>query len=156
MKDSITTPLEKDPNLIMTVADQGQGGLEEKTRSNLTTQLSIALTKDSPITTPKRSSKQNPSKTAKDGAMKGCSLFPSEIAQGQDGLTVKAQLNSTTPLPINLTKDNPDPTNTKSQCKQPPPFKTAEDGAGQGRPLVGYTKKLKVSKFYRFYKMAWR
>ncbi|CAJ1929823.1 unnamed protein product [Cylindrotheca closterium] len=89
MKANIINPPEKDPNLITTVADQGQGGLEEKTRSNSTTQLSIALTKDNPaITTPKRSSKQNPSETAEDGAMKGRSLFPSEVAKGQAVTTV--------------------------------------------------------------------
>ncbi|CAJ1964451.1 unnamed protein product [Cylindrotheca closterium] len=80
--------------------------------------------------TPKRSSKRTPSPTAEDGVMKGRSLFSSE--------------------------DNPNPTNTKSQRKQPPPSKTAEDGAVQGRPLVAYTKKLKVSKFHRLYKKAWR
>ncbi|CAJ1958037.1 unnamed protein product, partial [Cylindrotheca closterium] len=157
MKDSIVNPPEKDPNSIMTVADQGQGGLEEKTRSNSTTQSSIALTKDNPaITTPQRRSKRNPSKTAEDGAMKGRSLLPSEVAQGQVGLMAKARSNSTTPLSIDLTKDNPDPTITKSQRKQPPPSKTAEDGAVQGRPLVAYNKKLKVSKFHRLYKKAWR
>ncbi|CAJ1962481.1 unnamed protein product [Cylindrotheca closterium] len=67
MKDNLINPPEKAPNLITTVADQGQGGLEAKTRSNLTTQSSIALTKDNPaITTPKRSSKRHPSETAKD------------------------------------------------------------------------------------------
>ncbi|CAJ1970380.1 unnamed protein product [Cylindrotheca closterium] len=72
MKDNIVNPPEKDPNLIMTVADQGQGGLKAKTRSNLTTQSLIALTKDNPaIMTPKRSSKRHPSETAEDGAMKG-------------------------------------------------------------------------------------
>ncbi|CAJ1962762.1 unnamed protein product [Cylindrotheca closterium] len=157
MKDSITNLPEKDPNSIMTVADQGQGGLEEKTRSNLTTQSSIALTKDNPaITTPKRSSKRTPSPTAEDGAMKGRSLFPSEVAQGQDGPTAKARSDLTTPSSIDLTKDNPNRTTTKSQRKQPPPSKTAEDGAVQGRPLVAYTKKLKVSKFHRLYKKAWR
>ncbi|CAJ1966195.1 unnamed protein product [Cylindrotheca closterium] len=157
MKDSIISPPEKDLNSIMTVADQGQGGLEEKTRSNSTTQLSIALTKDSPaITTPKRISKRNPSKTAEDGAMTGRSLLPSEVAQGQVGLTAKARSNLTTPLLIDLTKDNPDPTNTKSHRKQPPPSKTAKDGAVQGRPLVAYNKNLKVSKFHRLYKKAWR
>ncbi|CAJ1964447.1 unnamed protein product [Cylindrotheca closterium] len=91
MKDSIINPPEKDPNSIMTVADQGQGGLEEKNRSNSTTQSSIALTKDNPaITTPKRRSKRYPSKTAEDGAMKGRSLFPSDVAQGQDGSMAKA------------------------------------------------------------------
>ena len=30
MNDSIANPPEKDPKSIMTVADQGQGGLEEK------------------------------------------------------------------------------------------------------------------------------
>ncbi|CAJ1945464.1 unnamed protein product, partial [Cylindrotheca closterium] len=45
---------------------------------------------------------------------------------------------------------------SKSQRKQPPPSKTAKDGAVQGRPLVAYTKKLKVSKFHRLYKKAWR
>ncbi|CAJ1962225.1 unnamed protein product [Cylindrotheca closterium] len=45
---------------------------------------------------------------------------------------------------------------SKSQRKQPPPSKTAEDGAVQGRPLVAYNKKLKVSKFHRLYKKAWR
>ncbi|CAJ1935350.1 unnamed protein product [Cylindrotheca closterium] len=157
MKDSIINPPEKDPNSIMTVADQGQGGLEEKNRSNSTTQLSIALTKDNPaITTPKRSSKRNPSKTAEDGAMKGRSLFPSEVAQGQDALTANARSNLTTPSFIDLTKDNPDPKNIKSQRKQPPPSKTAEDGAVQGRPFVAYNKNLKVSKFHRLYKKAWR
>ncbi|CAJ1960543.1 unnamed protein product [Cylindrotheca closterium] len=157
MKDSVTNPPEKDPNSIMTVADQGQGGLKEKTRSNSTTQSSIALTKDNPaITTPKRSSKRTPSPTAEDGVMKGRSLFPSEVAQGQDGPTAKARSDLTTPLSIDLTKDNPNRTTTKSQRKQPPPSKTAEDGAVQGRPLVAYTKKLKVSKFHRLYKKAWR
>ncbi|CAJ1928857.1 unnamed protein product [Cylindrotheca closterium] len=95
MKDSITNPPKKDPNSIMTVADQGQGGLEAKTRSNLTTQSSIALTKDNPaITTPKR--------------------------------------------------------------KQPPPSKTAEDGAVQGQSPVAYITKLKVSQFCRLDKTAWR
>ncbi|CAJ1953178.1 unnamed protein product [Cylindrotheca closterium] len=131
MKANIINPPEKDPNLIMTVADQGQGGLEAKTRPNSTTQSSIALTKDNPaITTPKRSSKRYPSETAKDGAMKGCSLFPSEVAQGQDVPT--------------------------SQRKQPPPSKTAEDGTVQGRSLVAYITKLKVSTFHRLYKKAWR
>ncbi|CAJ1962479.1 unnamed protein product [Cylindrotheca closterium] len=157
MKDSIINPPEKDPNSIMTVADQGQRGLEEKNRSNSTTPSSIALTKDNPaITTPKRISKRNPSTTPEDGAMTGDSLFPSEVAQGQVGLSAKAQLNLTTPLLIDLTKDNPDPTNTKSQRKQPPPSKTAEDGTVQGRPLVAYNKNLKVSKFHRLYKKAWR
>ncbi|CAJ1940508.1 unnamed protein product, partial [Cylindrotheca closterium] len=125
MKDSIINPPEKDPNSIMTVADQGQGGLKEKKRSNSTTPLSIALTKDNPaITTPKRISKRNPSKTAEDGAMKGRSLLPSEVAQESTQAT--------------------------------PPSKTAEDGAVQGRPLVAYNKNLKVSKFHRLYKKAWR
>ncbi|CAJ1945801.1 unnamed protein product [Cylindrotheca closterium] len=102
MKDNIVNPPEKDPNLIMTVADQGQGGLEEKTRSNSTTQSSIALTKDNPaITTPKRSRKRNPSETAEDGAMKGRSLFPSGVPQGQD-VTVNTRPNPTTPLSIEL------------------------------------------------------
>ncbi|CAJ1934069.1 unnamed protein product [Cylindrotheca closterium] len=156
MKDSIINPPEKDPNSIMTVADQGQGGLEEKKRSNSTTQLSIALTKDNPaITTPKRISKRNPSTTAEDGAMNGRSRLPSEVAQGQVGLTAKAR-SHTSPSSIDLTKDNPDPTITKSQRKQPLPSKTAEDGAVQGRPLVAYNKNLKVSKFHRLYKKAWR
>ncbi|CAJ1950996.1 unnamed protein product, partial [Cylindrotheca closterium] len=139
MKDSIINPPEKDPNSIMTVADQGQGGLEEKTRSNSTTQLSIALTKDNPaITTPKHISKQNPSKTAEDGAMKGRSLFPSEVAQGQVGLTAKARSN-TSPLLIDLTKDNPDPTITKSQRKQPPlpkPPRMAQCKDGRSLPTT--------------------
>ncbi|CAJ1954956.1 unnamed protein product [Cylindrotheca closterium] len=157
MKDNIVNPPEKDPNLIMTVADQGQGGLKAKTRSNSTTQLSIALTKDNPaITTPKRSSKRNPSETAEDGAMKGRSLFPSAVPQVQD-VTVNTRPNPTTPLSIELTKDNPpDPTTSKSQRKHPPPSKTAEDGAVQGRSLVAYITKLKVSKFHRLYKKAWR
>ncbi|CAJ1944932.1 unnamed protein product, partial [Cylindrotheca closterium] len=156
MKDSIINPPEKDPNSIMTVADQGQGGLEEQTRSNSTTQSSIALTKDNPaITTPKRISKRNPSKTAEDGAMNGRSLLPSEVAQGQVGLTAKAR-SHTSPSLIDLTKDNPDPTITKSQRKQPLPSKTAEDGAVQGRPLVAFNKNLKMSKFHRLYKKAWR
>ncbi|CAJ1931736.1 unnamed protein product [Cylindrotheca closterium] len=157
MKDSITNPPEKDPNSIMTVADQGQGGLEEKTRSNSTTQSSIALTKDNPaITTSQRRSKRYPSKTAEDGAMKGRSLFPSDVAQGQDGSMAKARSNSTTPSSTDFTEDNPDTMLSKSQRKQTPPSKTAEDGAVQGRPLVAYTKKLRVSKFHRLYKKAWR
>ncbi|CAJ1951063.1 unnamed protein product [Cylindrotheca closterium] len=88
--------------------------------------------------------------------MKGRSLFPSEVAQGQDGPTAKAQSDSTTPLSINLTKDNPNHTSTKSQRKQPPPSQTTKDGAVQGRPLVAYTKKLKVAKFHSLYKKAWR
>ncbi|CAJ1948651.1 unnamed protein product [Cylindrotheca closterium] len=157
MKDNIVNPPEKDPNFIMTVADQGQGGLEAKTRSNSTTQSSIALTTDNPaITTPKRSSKRNPSETAEDGAMKGHSLFPSEVPQGQD-VTVNTCPNLTTPLSIKLTKDNlPDPTTSKSQRKHPPPSKTAKDGAVQGRSLVAYITKLKGSKFHRLYKKAWR
>ncbi|CAJ1936837.1 unnamed protein product [Cylindrotheca closterium] len=140
MKANITNPPEKDPNLITTVADQGQGGLEAKTRSNSTTQSSIALTKDNPaITTPKRSSKRYPSETAEDGAMKGSLLFPSEVAQGQDVPTVNTRPNPTTPSSIDLTKDNlPDPTTSKSQRKQPPPSKTAKDGAVQGQSLVAY------------------
>ncbi|CAJ1954066.1 unnamed protein product [Cylindrotheca closterium] len=149
MKDSITNPPEKDPNSIMTVADQGQGGLEEKTRSNLTTQSSIALTKDNPaITTPKRSSKRTPSPTAEDGVMKGRSLFPSEVAQGQDGPTAKARSDSTTPLSINLTKHNPNRTTTKSQRKQPPPSKTAEgwrSARTAARCLHQETQGVKVS-----------
>ncbi|CAJ1937382.1 unnamed protein product, partial [Cylindrotheca closterium] len=138
MKDNIINPPEKAPNFITTVADQGQGGLEAKTRSNSTTQSSIALTKDNPaITTPKRSSKRFPSETVEDGAMLGRSLFSSEVAQGQD--------------------DNPpDPTTSKSQRKQPPPSKTAKDGAVQGRSPVAYVTKLKVSQFCRLYKTAWR
>ncbi|CAJ1934970.1 unnamed protein product [Cylindrotheca closterium] len=158
MKANIINPPEKDPNLSTTVADHGQGGLEAKTRSNSTTQLSIALTKDNPaITTPKRSSKRYPSETAEDGAMKGRSLFPSEVAQGQDVPLVNTRRNPTTPSSIDLTKDNPpDPTTSKSQRKQPPPSKTAEDGAVQGRSLVAYITKLKVSQFCRLYTKVWR
>ncbi|CAJ1934753.1 unnamed protein product [Cylindrotheca closterium] len=157
MKDSTTNPPEKDPNSIMTVADQGQGGLEEKTRSNSTTQSSIALTKDNPAITPSQlRSKRSPSKTAEDGAMKGSSLVPSDVAQGHDGSMAKAQSNSTTPSSTDFTEDNPDTMLSKSQRKQTPPSKTAEDGAVQGRPLVAYTKKLRVSKFHRLYKKAWR
>ncbi|CAJ1945038.1 unnamed protein product, partial [Cylindrotheca closterium] len=157
MKDNIVNPPEKDPNLIMTVADQGQGGLEAKTRSNSTTQSSIALTKDNPaITTPKRSSKRNPSETAEDGAKKGRPLFPSAVPQVQD-VTVNTRPNPTTPLSIELTKDNlPDPTTSKSQRKHPPPSKTAKDGAVQGQSLFAYITKLKVSTFHRLYKKAWR
>ncbi|CAJ1964693.1 unnamed protein product [Cylindrotheca closterium] len=106
MKDSIIKPPEKDPNSTMT---------------------------DNPaITTPKRSSKRYPSETAKDGAMKRRSLFPSEVAQGQDVPTVNTQPNPTTPSSIDLTKDNPpDPTTSKSQRKQPPSSKTAKDGTGK-------------------------
>ncbi|CAJ1934811.1 unnamed protein product [Cylindrotheca closterium] len=103
MKDSITKPPEKEPKSITPVADQGQGGLEAKTGSNLTTQLSIALTKDNPALTrtPKSQSKQTPpSKIAEDGTTKGRLLLPPEIA---------------------LTKDNPDPKAPKSQRKQPAP-----------------------------------
>ncbi|CAJ1948123.1 unnamed protein product [Cylindrotheca closterium] len=153
----MVNPPEKDLHLITAVADQGQGGLKGKTQSNSTAQSSIALTKDNPaITTPKRSSKQNPSETAKDGAMNGHSLFPSEVAQGQDVPTANTRPNLTTPLSIDFTKDNPDPTTSKSQRKQPPPYKTAEHGAVQGQSLVSYITKLKVSTFHRLYKKAWR
>ena len=97
MNDSIANPPEKDPKSIMTVADQGQGGLEEKTRSNSTTLTTIALT-----------------------------------------------------------KDNPASTTHQSRRKQPPPSKIAEDGARKGRPLVVFTKKVKVSKLHKFYKKAWK
>ena len=97
MNDSITNPPEKDPKSIMTVPDQGQGGLEEKTRSNSTTLTTIALT-----------------------------------------------------------KDNPASTTHNSRRKQPPPSKIAEDGARKGRPLVAFTKKVKVSKLYKLYKKAWK
>ncbi|CAJ1959446.1 unnamed protein product [Cylindrotheca closterium] len=82
-------------------------------------------------------------------------LSPSKVPQGQD-VTVNTRPNRTTPSSIELTKDNPDSTTSKSQRKQPPPSKTAEDGAVQGRSLVAYITKLKVSKFCRLYKKAWR
>ncbi|CAJ1948796.1 unnamed protein product [Cylindrotheca closterium] len=88
--------------------------------------------------------------------MKGRSLFPSAVPQVQD-VTVNTRPNPTTPLSIELTKDiPPDPTTSKSQRKHPPPSKTAEDGAVQGRSLVAYITNLKVSTFHRLYKKAWR
>ncbi|CAJ1931070.1 unnamed protein product [Cylindrotheca closterium] len=72
--------------------DQGQGGLEEKTRLNSTTQLTVDLVKDNPsnfpmelveivwhaLTTPKSRHKQRPpSKIAEDVAMKGQPLVAS-------------------------------------------------------------------------------
>ena len=77
MDKYLTPPSEKEPKSTTTVVDQGQGGLEEKTRSISTTQTSIDLTKDDPpTTTPKSQRKQPPpSETAEDGARKGPHLL---------------------------------------------------------------------------------
>ncbi|CAJ1966313.1 unnamed protein product [Cylindrotheca closterium] len=71
-------------NLTKAATDQGQGGLEEKTRSNSTTQLTVDLVKDDPrddpmelfqtvwhaLIPPKSGHKQPPpSKIAEDGAL---------------------------------------------------------------------------------------
>ncbi|CAJ1935503.1 unnamed protein product [Cylindrotheca closterium] len=79
-------------NLTKAATDQGQGGLEEKTRSNLTTQLTVDLVKDDPsddpmelfetvwhaLIPPKSGHKQPPpSKIAQDGALKGQPLVAS-------------------------------------------------------------------------------
>ncbi|CAJ1950902.1 unnamed protein product [Cylindrotheca closterium] len=79
-------------NLTKAATDQGQGGLEEKNRSNSTTQLTVDLVKDDPsddpmelfqtvwhaLIPPKSGHKQPPpSKIAKDGALKGQPLVAS-------------------------------------------------------------------------------